>query len=90
MRSVCCWPASRASWRRSRRTTKAFLTFTGASTRLRAASGPGRTRSDGEIAAELGDKGLSRAVGQALGHNLFAPVVPCHRVLAAAQRDRAF
>ena len=31
----------------------------------------------------LGEPGAARAVGQALGHNPFAPVVPCHRVLAA-------
>lgn len=51
---------------------------------------PGRTRSYGEIAAELGDKGLARAVGQALGLNPFAPVVPCHRVLAANGRPGGF
>ncbi|MBT2324116.1 methylated-DNA--[protein]-cysteine S-methyltransferase [Variovorax paradoxus] len=51
---------------------------------------PGATRSYGEIAAELGDKGLARAVGQALGHNPFAPVVPCHRVLAAGGRPGGF
>ncbi|MBT2300184.1 methylated-DNA--[protein]-cysteine S-methyltransferase [Variovorax paradoxus] len=51
---------------------------------------PGRTRSYGEIAAELGDKGLARAVGQALGHNPFAPVVPCHRVLAAGGKPGGF
>ena len=51
---------------------------------------PGRTRTYGEIAEELGDKGLSRAVGQALGHNPFAPVVPCHRVLAAGGRPGGF
>ncbi|NDZ16532.1 cysteine methyltransferase [Variovorax sp. WS11] len=51
---------------------------------------PGHTRSYGEIAAELGDKGLSRAVGQALGHNPFAPVVPCHRVLAAGGKPGGF
>ena len=44
---------------------------------------PGRTLSYGEIAAQLGEPGSARAVGQALGHNPFAPVVPCHRVLAA-------
>ena len=42
---------------------------------------PGRTRTYGDIAEELGDKGLARAVGQALGLNPFAPVVPCHRAL---------
>ena len=51
---------------------------------------PGHTRSYGDIAAELGDKGLSRAVGQALGHNPFAPVVPCHRVLAAGGKPGGF
>jgi methylated-DNA-[protein]-cysteine S-methyltransferase len=44
---------------------------------------PGRTLTYGEVAARLGDPGAARAVGQALGHNPFAPVVPCHRVLAA-------
>ena len=28
-------------------------------------------------------RSLARAVGQALGANPFAPVVPCHRILAA-------
>ncbi|PZQ75380.1 MAG: cysteine methyltransferase [Variovorax paradoxus] len=44
---------------------------------------PGETRTYGDIAEELGDKTLARAVGQALGANPFAPVVPCHRVLGA-------
>ena len=47
----------------------------------------GQTRSYGEIAAELGDPGASRAVGQALGANPFAIIVPCHRVLAAGGRS---
>lgn len=51
---------------------------------------PGRTRTYGELARELGDVGLSRAVGQALGHNPFAPIVPCHRVLAAGNRPGGF
>ncbi|WP_077001662.1 methylated-DNA--[protein]-cysteine S-methyltransferase [Variovorax sp. KK3] len=51
---------------------------------------PGRTRTYGDVAAELGDKTLSRAVGQALGHNPFAPVVPCHRVLAAGGKPGGF
>jgi len=44
---------------------------------------PGATLSYGDIAAHLGARGLARAVGQALGRNPFAIVVPCHRVLAA-------
>ena len=51
---------------------------------------PGQTRSYGEIAAELGNKNLARAVGRALGANPFAPVVPCHRVLAAGGRSGGF
>jgi methylated-DNA-[protein]-cysteine S-methyltransferase len=51
---------------------------------------PGQTRTYGELARELGDVGLSRAVGQALGHNPFAPIVPCHRVLAAGNRPGGF
>jgi methylated-DNA-[protein]-cysteine S-methyltransferase len=42
----------------------------------------GSTVTYGEIAQRLGDLSLSRAVGQALGHNPFPLVVPCHRVLA--------
>ena len=51
---------------------------------------PGEVRTYGDIAAELGVKGLSRAVGQAMGHNPFAPVVPCHRVLAAGNKPGGF
>lgn len=51
---------------------------------------PGRTRTYGDIAEELGDKGLARSVGQALGLNPFAPVVPCHRVLAAGGKWGGF
>ncbi|HSV61453.1 MAG TPA: methylated-DNA--[protein]-cysteine S-methyltransferase [Variovorax sp.] len=51
---------------------------------------PGETRTYGEMAVKLGDKGLARAVGQALGLNPFAPVVPCHRVLAAGGKPGGF
>lgn len=51
---------------------------------------PGQTRTYGKVARELGDARLARAVGQALGHNPFAPVVPCHRVLAAGNRPGGF
>ncbi|HWI81252.1 methylated-DNA--[protein]-cysteine S-methyltransferase [Ramlibacter sp.] len=44
---------------------------------------PGHTLSYGEVAARIGEPGAARAVGQALGRNPFAPIVPCHRVLAA-------
>ena len=51
---------------------------------------PGQTRSYGEVAEELGDKSLARAVGQALGQNPFAPIVPCHRVVAANGKPGGF
>lgn len=51
---------------------------------------PGETRTYGDMARQLGDPALARAVGQALGHNPFAPVVPCHRVLAAGGRAGGF
>ncbi len=51
---------------------------------------PGRVLTYGDVAAQLGEPGAARAVGQALGHNPFAPVVPCHRVLAAGSRSGGF
>jgi methylated-DNA-[protein]-cysteine S-methyltransferase len=51
---------------------------------------PGSTLSYGEIATRLGLPGSAQAVGQALGRNPFAIVVPCHRVLAADGSMRGF
>lgn len=51
---------------------------------------PGQTRTYGEVAQALGDASLARAVGQAMGHNPYAPVVPCHRVLAAGNKPGGF
>lgn len=50
---------------------------------------PGRTRTYGEIAVELGGSD-ARAVGQALGQNPLAIIVPCHRVLAAGGQTGGF
>ena len=52
--------------------------------------GPGATLTYGEIAARLGEPGLARDVGQALGQNPFPIVVPCHRVLAASGKLGGF
>ena len=41
----------------------------------------GETVTYGDIAEELGDKGLSQRVGQAVGRNPISIVVPCHRVI---------
>lgn len=51
---------------------------------------PGQTRTYGELAAELGGPAVARAVGQALGRNHFAPLVPCHRVMAANGQSGGF
>jgi methylated-DNA-[protein]-cysteine S-methyltransferase len=51
---------------------------------------PGQTLSYGEVAALCGDRQLARAVGQALGHNPFPIIVPCHRVLAAGGKSGGF
>ena len=47
---------------------------------------PGATRTYGEIARAIGEPDGARAVGQALGRNPFAIVVPCHRVVGADDR----
>lgn len=57
---------------------------------LARAIAPGQTRTYGDLAADLGGPGLARAVGQALGANPFAPIVPCHRVLAAGREPGGF
>jgi O-6-methylguanine DNA methyltransferase len=44
---------------------------------------PGRPRSYGEIASNLGCPGAARAVGAACGANPIPLLVPCHRVVAA-------
>ena len=51
---------------------------------------PGEVLSYGEVARRIGEPGAARAVGRALGRNPFAPVVPCHRVLAAGSRSGGF
>jgi methylated-DNA-[protein]-cysteine S-methyltransferase len=48
---------------------------------------PGTTMTYGDIAAALGEDPIrARDVGQALSRNPFAPIVPCHRVVAAGGR----
>lgn len=51
---------------------------------------PGETMTYGEIAEQLGDKTLARAVGQAMGENPTPLIVPCHRVLAANGKSGGF
>jgi methylated-DNA-[protein]-cysteine S-methyltransferase len=51
---------------------------------------PGETRTYGDIAKDLGDVALSRAVGVALGANPFPIVVPCHRIVGANGKMTGF
>lgn len=45
---------------------------------------PGETMTYGAVAKALGEEPMrARDVGQALSRNPFAPIVPCHRVVAA-------
>ncbi len=43
----------------------------------------GETRSYGDIAARIGQRGAARAVGLANARNPIAVIVPCHRVIGA-------
>jgi AraC family transcriptional regulator of adaptative response/methylated-DNA-[protein]-cysteine methyltransferase len=44
----------------------------------------GVTRTYGQVAADIGQPRAARAVGQAVGANPLAVLVPCHRVLPVA------
>lgn len=44
----------------------------------------GETRTYGELAAQMGRPGASRAVGLANGRNPISIVVPCHRVIGSS------
>ncbi len=50
----------------------------------------GETLTYGDVAIRMGVPGAARAVGQALGRNPFAIIVPCHRVVAAGGRLGGF
>lgn len=52
--------------------------------------GWGQVTTYGEMARALGDVGLSRAVGQAMGANPMPLVIPCHRVLASNGKPGGF
>ncbi len=51
---------------------------------------PGQTMTYGALAERIGDRGLARAVGQALGRNPWPIVIPCHRITAASGRTGGF
>jgi methylated-DNA-[protein]-cysteine S-methyltransferase len=50
----------------------------------------GQTRTYGELARVLGRPRAARAVGQALGRNPVALIIPCHRILGAGGKPGGF
>ncbi len=50
----------------------------------------GETTTYGAIAAQLGDRALAQAVGQAVGHNPLSIIVPCHRVVGSTGKLTGF
>jgi methylated-DNA-[protein]-cysteine S-methyltransferase len=50
----------------------------------------GQVMSYGQLAAQIGSPGASRAVGGALGRNPVPIIVPCHRVIAQGGRIGGF
>lgn len=52
--------------------------------------GWGQTTTYGELAREAGSPGAARAVGQALGRNPVAIVIPCHRIVASGGKVGGF
>ena len=53
-------------------------------------TGWGATTSYGTLARQMGDVGLSRAVGAAMGANPVPLIIPCHRVLASDGKAGGF
>ena len=53
-------------------------------------TGWGATTTYGAMARQLGDVGLSRAVGAAMGANPIPLLSPCHRVLASDGKPGGF
>jgi methylated-DNA-[protein]-cysteine S-methyltransferase len=51
---------------------------------------PGRIRTYGELAAQVGEPGEARSVGAAMARNPVPLIVPCHRVVAADGRLGGF
>lgn len=70
--------------------TSGLASFSARVYEISRAISPGRTLTYGDVARQLGDLSLSRAVGQALGANPWPIVVPCHRILAAGGRKGGF
>jgi methylated-DNA-[protein]-cysteine S-methyltransferase len=51
---------------------------------------PGSVKTYGDIAKQIGVPLATRAVGQALGRNPIALIIPCHRIVAANGKSGGF
>ena len=51
---------------------------------------PGTTVTYGDLAKRIGEPNAAQAVGQALGRNPLAPIVPCHRIVSADGKMHGF
>ncbi|MFA5962182.1 MAG: MGMT family protein [Parcubacteria group bacterium] len=71
----------------SNKSTKSFSDFVYAKTKL---IPRGKVATYGQIAQAIGRPNASRAVGNALNCNPYAPVVPCHRVVRSDGRIGGF
>ena len=83
--ALAAWPldaASRRDWTRHPAFPRHGTAFQRAVWGALCAIGPGETVGYGELARRIGRPGAARAIGQAVGANPWAPLVPCHRVLA--------
>jgi methylated-DNA-[protein]-cysteine S-methyltransferase len=54
------------------------------------AVGWGRTATYGELARQVGHPDAARDVGQAMGRNPVAVIIPCHRIVAAGNKLGGF
>ncbi len=51
---------------------------------------PGKTRTYGDLAKDLGDVAYSQRVGQSLGRNPIPIIIPCHRIVGVDNKMTGF
>ncbi|MGM0517644.1 MAG: methylated-DNA--[protein]-cysteine S-methyltransferase [Pseudomonadota bacterium] len=89
---LCRWPevAEGIDWVDERCFPPTGTAFQRAVWRILCGVSVGETATYGEVAAWVGHPRAARAVGQAVNANPWAPLVPCHRVLAAGGRPGGY
>ncbi|KTG17798.1 MULTISPECIES: methylated-DNA--[protein]-cysteine S-methyltransferase [unclassified Guyparkeria] len=83
--ALAAWPGSETSprdWTRHPAFPRGGTAFQRAVWSALCELAPGETVGYGELARRVGRPRAARAIGQAVGANPWAPLVPCHRVLA--------